>query len=72
MTPNNTGEYKFMSLKTGRLIHRRQFKVLPITDELKRRVHEIAKRGNQLVIDNGELLVEWRLGLPINMVNDDE
>ena len=61
-----------MSLNTGRLIHRRQFQILPITDEVIRRVHEIAKRGNQLVIDNGELLVEWRLGLPINMVNDDE
>jgi hypothetical protein len=43
MTPNKNGEYKFMSLSTGRLIHRKQFKVLPITDDVIKRVHELGR-----------------------------
>ena len=59
MTPNKNVEYKFMSLNTGKLIHRRQCKALPITDEVIRRVHELAKRDNQSTIDKCEISVEW-------------
>ena len=65
MTPNKNGEYKFMSLSTGRLIHRKQFKVLPITDDVIKRVHELGRRDKQKAIDKGEISVEWRPGLPI-------
>ena len=66
MTPNKNGEYKFMSLNTGRLIHRRQFKVLPITEEVIKRVHELAKREDQPLVDKGELSIEWRPGLQVD------
>ena len=71
MTPNKNGEYKFVSLNTGKLIHRRQCKALPITDEVIRRVHELTKRDNQSTIDKGEISVEWRPGLPINSIREE-
>ena len=38
MTPNTNGHYIFMSLNTVKMISRKQFTLLPITEEVKQRV----------------------------------
>jgi hypothetical protein len=40
---NLHGAYKFLYLDTGRIVTRRNFDVLPVTNEVKRRVAELAK-----------------------------
>ena len=38
MDPNTNGHYRFMILNTGKLISRKQFTLLPITEKVKQRV----------------------------------
>ena len=45
--------------------------MLPIADEVIRRVHELAKHQNQPIIDKGELSVEWRPGLQISQMRNE-
>ena len=43
MTPDMNGHYSFMSLNTGKLVSRKQFTLLPITEEVNRRVGSSAE-----------------------------
>ena len=43
-TGNVQGGYKFLSLNTGRIIVRDRWTPLPVTDEVIRRVHELADK----------------------------
>ena len=72
MTPNKYGEYNFMSLNTGRIVDWRKVTPLPITDNVIRRVHELAKHDGQKLIDNGMPSIEWRPGVPVEDVDDEE
>jgi len=47
---NLQGGWYFMSLDSGRSIHRRQWTKLPITDDVIKRVDELAERENQPLI----------------------
>ena len=65
MTPSASGAYDFMSPQTGRIIHRKHFTVLPITEALITQVGNLAAAENQpLIVENCPLL-EWRPGVPI-------
>ena len=61
-----------MNLNTGRIVHRRKFTPLPITDNVIRRVHELAIHDGQKLIDNGMPSIEWRPGVPVEDVDDEE
>ena len=56
VTLNKSCEYKFISLSTGRLLHRGP--VLPITDNVIARLHELAKTGKQPIIDDDIASIE--------------
>jgi hypothetical protein len=58
-TGNIQGGVRFMALATGRVISARRWEVLPVTDEVIRRVHQLARRAKASV----------RMGLD---VGDDE
>ena len=47
VTPNKQGQYKFMISNTGRIIYRRKLTPLPITNNVIRQVHELAKKDKQ-------------------------
>lgn len=59
---NLQGGYRFLSLTTGRVIDRRNFNILPITQDVINRVHELAKDEddftfadrNHNIIDNDD------------------
>ena len=43
---NLQGGYKFLSLTTGRVLDRRNFTILPVTNDVIRRVHELAGKAH--------------------------
>ena len=65
MTPNDSGYYEFMNLNTGKLLTRRRFTVLPITQQVVERVEQIAKDQGMKEIKNGCLNFEWNPDEPI-------
>ncbi len=59
-TPYENGYYKFMNLNTGKLLNKKQFTVLPITDQVIKRVEALAKQQGQGLIKNGVPRFEWK------------
>ena len=58
---NQQGGWYFLSLLTGNIIHRYQWKSLPIGEDVIKRVHEIAiEQGQGLVAENFKY--EWQPG----------
>ena len=62
---NEWGGYYFMSLYTGKRIHSYAWTVLPITDDVVARVHELASLEKQPLIKKGQPFFEWNPGIPI-------
>ena len=52
------GNYNFMSLETGRELHKRVVKELPITEELIDQIDLLGLQQTQLSIWSGQLLFE--------------
>eukprot|EP00957_Ditylum_brightwellii_P011842 892593-Ditylum_brightwellii.AAC.1 len=44
---NVQGSYKFMNLRTGKLIHRNHFDELPVTEDIQKRVAQLSRAQNQ-------------------------
>ncbi|KAL7472774.1 hypothetical protein ACHAXS_013136 [Conticribra weissflogii] len=58
-TGNMQGTYKFMCLRTGRVIKRRQFKELPMPSSMISRIEQLGAQGN-----TKELVFSDRHGIP--------
>jgi hypothetical protein len=65
---NVIGDFYFMSLKTGRRISRRKWKVIPITSEIITIIEQIALREKQAHVSEGCPVFEWSP----NSIIDDE
>ena len=60
--PDENKKYPFMNLNTGRVLWRRKFTELPITDLVIQQVHALATHDKQRTIIGGYPLFEWRPG----------
>ena len=71
-TGNDNGAYRFMSLKTGQVITKGpgSWTEVPITDIAIARVEALAKQEGQPLLQDSNLLVEWRPNQPFD--DDDE
>ena len=71
-TGNENGAYRFMSLKTGQVITKGpgSWTEVPITDIAIAHVEALAKQEGQPLLQDSNLLVEWRPNQPFD--NDDE
>ena len=71
-TGNENGAYRFMSLKTGQVITKGpgSWTEVPITDIAIARVEALAKQEGQPLLQDSNLLVEWRPNQPFD--DDDE
>jgi hypothetical protein len=67
-TGNVTGDFYFMSLKTGRRLSRRKWKVIPITSEVITTVEQLAHRDGQVHVSEGCPIFEWN---PNNIIDDE-
>jgi hypothetical protein len=65
-TGNAQGAYHFMSLATGALISRHRWTELPIPDMSIARVEALALHDSQPLLQDRNLVVEWRPDHPIN------
>ena len=71
-TPYENGYYKFMNLNTGKVLNKKQFTILPITEQVIKRVEEIAKQQGQGLIKNGVPRFEWKNREEIEDIDDNE
>ena len=71
-TGDDTGTYRFMSLKTGQVLVKGpgSWTEVPITDIAIARVEALAKQEGQPLIQDSNLLIEWRPNQPFD--EDDE
>ena len=71
-TGNENGAYRFMSLKTGHIITKGpgSWTEVPITDIAIAHVEALAKQEGQPLLQDSNLLVEWRPNQPFD--DDDE
>ena len=71
-TGDDTGTYRFMSLKTGQVLTKGpgSWTEIPITDIAIARVEALVKREGQPLVQDSNLLVEWRPNQPFD--EDDE
>ena len=71
-TGNENGAYHFMSLKTGQVITKGpgSWTEVPVTDIAIARVEALAKQERQPLLQDSNLLVEWRPNQPFD--DDDE
>ena len=71
-TGNENGAYRFMSLKTGQVMTKGpgSWTEVPITDIAIARVEALAKQEGQPLLQDSNLLVEWRPNQPFD--DDDE
>ena len=69
---DDIGTYHFMSLKTGQVLTKGpgSWTEVPITDIAIARVEALAKREGQPMVQDSNLLVEWRPNQPFD--EDDE
>ena len=67
---DETDKYSFMSLQTGKILRRRKFTVLPITDYIIDRVDEFGSKDKQSKISDKCSLFEWRPGYPIAIITE--
>jgi len=65
-TGNAQGAYHFMSLDTGALISRHRWAELPIPDTSIARVEALALHDDQPLLQDRNLVVEWRPDHPID------
>ena len=67
-TGNENGAYRFMSLKTGQVITKGpgSWTEIPITDITIARVEALAKQEGQPLLQDSNLLVEWRPNQPVD------
>ena len=72
ITTNQSGFYRFLSLCTGKIVCRKQYTVLPMTELVIRRVHELAELEGQPLIRNGCPDFEWGPNDPINDGDNEE
>ena len=68
-TENGQGSWVFMSLVTGKEIHRYQWEILPISEEVIMRVEELAKGENQPLVSSN-FKYEWREEVDLNDQDD--
>jgi len=66
-TGNAQGGYYFLSLSTGRRIHRQHFTELPMPDDVIDRVHQLARQSKAAL----GLTFGWRDGTEIDEQDDD-
>jgi len=66
-TGNAQGGYYFLSLSTGRRIHRQHFTELPMPDDVIDRVHQLARQSKAAL----GLTFGWRDGTEIDEEDDD-
>ena len=71
-TGDDTGTYRFMSLKTGQVLTKgpSSWTEVPITDIAIARVEALVKHEGQPMVQDSNLLVEWRPNQPFD--EDDE
>ena len=67
-TGDDTGTYRFMSLKTGQVLTKGpgSWTEVPITDIAIARVEALAKHEGQPMVQDSNLLVEWRPNQPFD------
>jgi hypothetical protein len=65
-TGNISCDYYFMSLETDRRLARRQWTVIPTTDEIITILHETAQRDKQCDISDGSPIFEWNTNIIID------
>ena len=67
-TGDDTGTYRFMSLKTGQVLVKGpgSWMEVPITDLAIARVEALAKQEGQPLVQDSNLLVEWRPNQPFD------
>ena len=67
-TGDDTGTYRFMSLKTGQVLTKGpgSWTEVPITDIAIARVEALAKREGQPMVQDSNLLVKWRPNQPFD------
>ena len=65
---NLTGGWFFMSLLTGKSIHRRQYTILPAGNDVVTRMHTLAQAEKQPSSANG-FLYEWSPGHPLSSLS---
>ena len=68
---SRSGYYRFMSLQTGRIITRRKFTSIPITQDVITRVHDLAEAEKQPLIHDCPVF-EWSKNIPIADIPDGE
>jgi hypothetical protein len=59
ISPNENGHYRFMNLNTGKVVNRRKYQELPITDAVIRQVEQLALAEGQPKIKNGCPVFGW-------------
>ena len=72
ISPNRSGYYEFMNLNTGKLLSRKRFTILPITDAVIQRVEQLAEEEKQPKIINGCPKFEWNPDDEIVFDDDDD
>jgi hypothetical protein len=58
-TGNSSGDHFFMSIETGRRIHRRSWTLLPISDATNSLVEALAFQQNMPLISNDHMVHEY-------------
>jgi hypothetical protein len=69
---NVQGGWYFLSLLTGKRIHRYQWTVLPMGDDVIERVHEIARAEGQNDLIANNFKYEWQPGQDVEDHNDED
>ena len=70
-TDNGQGSWIFMSLLTGKCIHRYQWDIIPITEDIVARVEDLTLLEGQPIIATN-FTYEWREGVPIWREEDED
>ena len=69
---NHQGSYYFMSLRTGKLLHRRNYTTLPLSNDIIDRVHAIAADENQPILSDHCPVFEFDIGSLVLDSDDDD
>ena len=70
LLPTDSGSHMFLNLITAKRIHRHQWTVLPITEAVIRRTHDLAEAEAQPVLRNKMPLFEWSPNVVIEDCED--
>ncbi len=69
ISPNESGSYRFMNLLTGKVLHRRKYKELPLTFDVIEQVEYLALCERQPWIKNGCPQFGWT---PEDIIDDED